>query len=99
VIRDQPGYARPRLVVCFGGRPIRHGILVHGELFTPIARIILSGICHSLRISWRVPQKSAQKTIDLCQTKKSEAGSDAQGFAQTEALTQNGTIDIQRTPI
>jgi hypothetical protein len=40
VIRDQPGYARPRLMVCFCGRPIRHWILVHGELFPAIAHII-----------------------------------------------------------
>jgi hypothetical protein len=40
VIRDQPGYARPRLMVCFGGRPIRHWILVHGELFAAITHTI-----------------------------------------------------------
>ena len=40
VIRDQPGHARPRLVVCFGRRPIRYCILVHGELFPAIAHII-----------------------------------------------------------
>jgi hypothetical protein len=40
VIRDQPGHARPCLVVCFGGRPIRDWILVHGELFPAIAHII-----------------------------------------------------------
>ena len=33
VIRDQSGHVRPRLVVCVGGKPIRHWILVHGELF------------------------------------------------------------------
>jgi hypothetical protein len=55
VIRDQPGYARPRLVICFGGRPIRHWILVHSELFPVIVRIISAvfvihsaflGTCH-----------------------------------------------------
>jgi hypothetical protein len=27
-------------MVCFGGRPIRHWILVHGELFTAITHTI-----------------------------------------------------------
>jgi hypothetical protein len=40
VLSDQPGHVRPRLMACFGCRPIRHWILVHGELFPAIAHII-----------------------------------------------------------
>ena len=65
MIRDQSGHVRPRLVVCVGGRPIRHWILVHGELFPCDYAYYLSGICHSLRISWLPLTKPAQKMIDL----------------------------------
>ena len=40
VIRDQSGHLRPRLVVCVGGRPTRHRILLHTKLFSWIAHII-----------------------------------------------------------
>ena len=56
VIRDQPGYAHPRLVVCFA---------VHGELFPAIAHIISAVfVIHSAFLG-SLPQSPTQKMIDL----------------------------------
>jgi hypothetical protein len=61
VIRDHPGHARPRLMVCFGGRPVRYCILVHSELFPAMVHIISAVfVIHSAFLG-RVPQSHRKK--------------------------------------
>jgi hypothetical protein len=61
VIRDQSGHARPRLVICSCGRPIRQWILLHGELFRAIAHIISAVFVIYSAFLGSVPQSHRKK--------------------------------------